>query len=370
LANEDFYNEQLEQSRVKTDIVLKYFQAWSRIMLPRARSGRIAYIDLFSGPGLYKDGTLSTPLRLLDIAVGDEKLSKMLVTIFNDKKAEFSENLAAEIAAMPGIDALKYPPQVYNLEVGQQIADLFGKTRMVPTLFFVDPWGYKGLSLDLIGSVTKNWGCDCVFFFNYNRIRPGVHNPKVEGLMEDIFGEERMAEMVPELKALPPEQCEMAILEYLADGLREVGGRYVLPFQFLKANGVTTSHHLIFVSKSDVGYGIMKEIMATESSRADQGVPSFAYSPAEERYTTLWELSRPLDDLEDMLLDEFSGRTIRMVDIYRRHNVGRPYIRKNYKRALINLEAAGKIVANPDSDHRRRNTFADTVMVVFPKREK
>src|SRR5207248_10024637 len=41
------------------------------------------------------------------------------------------------------------------------------------TFLFVDPFGYKGLSLQLVNSVIKDWGCDCVFFFNYNRISMG-----------------------------------------------------------------------------------------------------------------------------------------------------------------------------------------------------
>ena len=65
-------------------------------------------------------------------------------------------------------------------EVGKEIVKMFEQMRLVPTLFFVDPWGYKGLSLSLINSVLKNWGCDCIIFFNYNRINMGLHNEAVE----------------------------------------------------------------------------------------------------------------------------------------------------------------------------------------------
>jgi len=53
----------------------------------------------------------------------------------------------------------------------------------------------------------------------------------------------------------------------------------------------------------------MKEIMAAESSLHEQGVPSFHYSPADIRFPLLFELNRPLDDLEEMLLTGFAGRT-------------------------------------------------------------
>jgi len=61
--------------------------------------------------------------------------------------------------------------------------------KMVPTFFFVDPWGYKGLSLQLVNAVLKDWGCDCLFFFNYNRTSMGLPNELVEEHMNAWSGE-------------------------------------------------------------------------------------------------------------------------------------------------------------------------------------
>jgi hypothetical protein len=156
----------------------------------------------------------------------------------------------------------------------------------------------------------------------------------------------------------------MAIVEEICAALKEMGGEYVLPFRFRHENGNRTSHHLIFVSKHVRGYEIMKEIMAKESSTTEQGVPSFEYNPATKFQPLLFELSRPLDELTDMLLDEFADQTMTMIDVYQRHHIGKRYIKKNYKDALLKLEAKGKITAEPSK--RRKNTFADTVRVTFP----
>jgi len=56
-----FFDERDDQSEVKARIVSKYFYVWAKIIVPHARSQRIAYIDLFAGPGRYKDGSASTP---------------------------------------------------------------------------------------------------------------------------------------------------------------------------------------------------------------------------------------------------------------------------------------------------------------------
>jgi len=127
-----------------------------------------------------------------------------------------------------------------------------------------------------------------------------------------------------------------------------------------------TSHHLILVSKGFKGYEIMKEIMAKECSSSEQGVPSFEYNPVDARdagqQQFLFQMSRPLDDLAEMLLGAFAGHTLTMQNIYEQHNVGRPYTKKNYKDVLMKLEEAKKVSA---STHRK-GTFGDTVRVTFP----
>ena len=141
----------------------------------------------------------------------------------------------------------------------------------------------------------------------------------------------------------------------------------MLPFRFKDDGGSRTSHHLIFVSKGFKGYEIMKEIMAKESSDAEQGVAKFEYNPVDAGMTQqlLFKLSRPLDDLGDMLLQDFAGRTLTMREIYEQHNVDRPFIKKNYKDVLKQLEEHQKIT----SSQHRKSTFADNVRVTFPVRE-
>ena len=106
----------------------------------------------------------------------------------------------------------------------------------------------------------------------------------------------------------------------------------------------------------------MKDIMAKKSSDTQQGVATFEYNPVDAQQPFLFEFSRPLDDLGGMLLQEFAGQQLKMSDIYKRHNVNRPYTKKNYKRVLGQLEDQGKITA---SKHRP-GTFGDDVRVNFP----
>jgi len=142
---QSFFEESKEQSRVKSAIVAKYFDAWAQIMIAtqnlyrKNQDNRIAYIDLFAGPGRYADGTKSTPLLVLEKAIGHDVMRDRLVAIFNDKDEENTNSLQEAIDALPGVDRLKYRPQVSTHEVGEEIVKMFEQMKLVPTLFFVDP---------------------------------------------------------------------------------------------------------------------------------------------------------------------------------------------------------------------------------------
>ncbi|WP_281337268.1 three-Cys-motif partner protein TcmP [Flavobacterium eburneipallidum] len=373
MKNSNFFDEQLEQSLVKSTIVSKYFGVWSKVIISTQKrfprnSQKIAYIDLFAGPGRYKDGTMSTPHKILSNAIDDNDLSERLVAVFNDKDETNSQELEKTIFEIPKIDTLKHKPEIWNQEVGENIVLKFEKINLIPTLFFVDPWGYKGLSLRLVNSVVKDWGCDAIFFFNYNRINMGLSNDKVKSHMEALFGKDRSEKMRIELDKKNAVQRELLIIEELCQALKEYGSRFVLPFRFRDSNKKKTSHHLIFVSKNFKGYEIMKEIMAKESTNDEQGVPSFAYDPADlmPKQTLLFKLSRPLDDLKEDLLKVFYKKKLTMREIYEQHNVDTPYIKKNYKDVLKEFYENGLIDAISNKNKApKAGTFADDIIVTF-----
>jgi len=367
-----FFDESTEQSRVKSLIVSEYFLRWARVIVG-ANSPKIAYLDLFAGPGRYGDGTLSTPLLILQHALQDNKIGSKLITYFNDKDQNNCQTLESSVNELPGIETLRFAPSVYNREIGTEVVKLFEQLKGVPTFFFVDPWGYKGLSLQLVNSVIKNWGCDCIFFFNYNRINMGLTNPVVKEHMDALFGSVRTERLRDNLKNMNAQERELTIVEEVCEALIEMGGKYVLPFCFKNAAGNRTSHHLIFVSKHFTGYDIMKHIMASQSSSSDQGVPSLTYNPATERQPLLFELTRPLDFLEDCLKNELFGKTIVMKEFYEQHSVRKPFIRKNYTQIFDKLQNQNQVtVSFPNGRKQRKKlglwTYPDDARITFIKK--
>lgn len=371
---DNFFDEQSEQSQIKAEIVSGYFFAWASVMIGAQKKyggDRLAYIDLFAGPGRYKNGALSTPVMILQKALDNPELCARLVTVFNDKDTDNTGSLRLELSALPGIEKMKFQPDIRTGEVGEDVVKQFEGMKLVPTFLFVDPWGYKGLSLRLVNSVLKDWGCDCVFFFNYNRISMGLGNAAVETHMDSLFGKERADTLREKFRMndFSPGGREAFIVEEMKKALEAMGGTFVLPFRFRNLDDSRTTHHLFFVSKHFRGYDIMRDIMYAHSVK-EEGAAKFEYNPADERCPSLFEFLRPLEELEEMLLRDCAGRSWRLTALYESHSVGKPYVLKNYREVLCRMEKEGKIrMESPNGKRKRREgTIGKDVKIIFPAR--
>ena len=364
-----FFNKSKEHSVIKAEIVSRYLSVWAQVMC--SRSPKALYVDLFAGPGRYADGTKSTPLLVLEKAIENPETRSKLLTIFSDLELKNAENLEKEIKTLPNIDKLKNAPEVYVGEVDSKLTELFQSTSLIPTLTFLDPWGYKGLTINLIQSVIKDWGSECIIFFNYNRINMGIKNDLVRLHIESLLGSENFNMLRATVDSMNPKERENNILGAFSSHLKSIGAKYVLTFKFISEKKNNTSHYIIFVTKHFLGYSLMKDIMASLSSSHVDGVASFEYSIQIKNQLSLFSMDSPLENLKNDLLKCYSGQSLHVEEIYQNHTVNTPYILKNYKEALLDLEEHGQICAMPEMTKRRiingKRTMANTVVVTFPK---
>lgn len=373
----DFFDEMTIASDIKATIVEKYFFAWSRIMKAVGRVEKIGYIDLFCGPGRYEDGRESTPLKILRQCLCDNVLCQKTRVYFNDANKEYADRLQAEIDGLEGIERMASKPIVGNNEVNEDFTQAVAAKHLIPCLSFIDPWGYKGLSLKLINSLAASWGSDVVFFFNYNRVNTAIRNPKVEDHINALFGKKNADMMRGKVGNLSPKEREDLVLKQLASVIKSGGpANFVLPFRFVSRDKNKTSHYIVFLTKDKTGHKIMKEIMWKASSSSDDGVANYSYVPdvylpTEPMYFDLFEDAKPLDQLGDELLLRYAGNALTVGQIYDMHNPGSPYVLSNYKVALRRLEQQGRIKARPPAEVRPMRkgviTLANDTVITFPR---
>jgi three-Cys-motif partner protein len=360
----DFFDEPAEQSLLKANIVADYFVAWARIISKHAE--RIGYFDFYAGPGRYEGGQKSTPLLILERTIENPDLASRLVSRFNDKNPEYTKSLASEIHALPGIEKLRHKPRVITGEVDDHLVRQFSEIRTLPAISFVDPWGYKGLSQDLIQAVVKDWACEVIFFFNHNRINAAIENPKAEKSMQALFGVQRLETLRRKATGLDSKSRERVVHDAIKDALTDKSAsRYPLAFRFRRADG-RLSHSIWFVSKDPLGYGIMKDIMAKRGLVDHDGVPRFEHIPQAAGIQLPLGEERPIQSLMNELLVRFVGGSLTVKAIFDKHNVGTDFIMPNYKEALRRLEAQGRVTCSRDAAHRRKGSLADDIVISFP----
>lgn len=364
---DQFFESQSEQSRVKAKIVSDYFIRWSKVMVNNVKkydsyaTDKIIYLDLYSGPGSYDDGSFSTPILILNYALADADMRDHLLCIFNDADEESIKKLENKVVGLPNICDLKYAPKFFQGQVDSSIENWLKNTRMPPTLLFADPFGYKGVTLELINSVLKDFGGESIFFFNYNRTQSAIKNSKVEGHMDALFGKQR-ADKLRELENGTGDQKEEEIINALVDALTEKYGRYYCLFRFPSLKKDMTSHYLVYVTKGALGYEYMQDVMYKNSDYIDSfGIASFKCEPSVSPQLSFFN---PLQDLAAKLSRDFKGSKKILNSFWLEHSVGSRFIRKNYVEAVKLLGDQG-LVSFEGSVPKQRSQCSDKTIICF-----
>lgn len=268
-TTDNFFTIQKEKSRIKTLIVTEFFKAYFPI-IHTAFKRDIWYIDLFCGPGIYEDGSISTPIALLDIIekFPDDAVRNHLRIVFNDRNADYISKLRAYTEAHPVLPKMKYQPQITCLNASDVDLSIYTKGNN-PIFSFVDPWGYKDISSSQVWSLVKNMGSDCVLFFNSDRILQDISKTANENDFRQIFGEHfEEAKNIQRASMTQRQKAEKFLLLFsknLYTSIRQdAKGKYrvyVLPFYIEADDKEKISHFIVFISKSHKAIREMRKVM-------------------------------------------------------------------------------------------------------------
>lgn len=272
-TTDNFFAWQSDKSRVKTLIVRDFFKAYFPIINNSVGkdSPEIIYIDLFCGPGKFEDGQPSTPLALLDL-VNDFKnddIRNKLRIVFNDEKSEYIDKLKEIIASHEVVPKLKYPIEITNKRAGE--VDIRVHTyKKCPIFSFIDPWGYKDVSVTQTWKLVRNIGSDCVLFFNSNRFIMDINKKAQLCHFKPLFGDQLSeVEKVVNDSTTDQKQKAQKIVELFSKNLISemsnsdyTGYRlFVLPFGFEADDKQKISHHIVFITKNHKAIVEMKKVM-------------------------------------------------------------------------------------------------------------
>lgn len=363
--SDDFFSSQEKHSNIKTQIMVKYFKSWAKIILNQEYVDKAAYIDLFCGPGRYDDGSESTPILILKEIINNKQYRNNIKTYFSDKNKEKTKKLKKEINRIPNINMLKYSPVVKCQEANKKIISKL-KKKTIPALVFLDPWGYKELSLDLIDHHLEGWGCDIIAFFNYSRINRhlNINKEDIKKNIYSLFGKKQADKLMNKINQnnFSPYKREELIFTTFEEALRKKINCHVARIKFETFKGNRTSHYILGITKNPNAHEIMKEIMIRESNDKENLAVKKDYN---NNQMAMFNLKT--NDLKKELLKKFKGRKMKVGDIISIHHPNTDYIKKDYKKALKQLEKEEKISCNPPKEKRPADTMADPTSIEFPE---
>lgn len=365
INTDDFFESKRSTSEIKSEIFLKYFKFWCGVLLygqKYKKINEVMYIDMFSGPGKYDDGAISTPIKVLESIYASKgsniDLNASVKTFFNDEKKKIVDQLEENLKNLSYYHEIRHKPVILNKSASIELMNDLLKEG-IPSLTFIDPFGYS-FSMEMLLSSIKEWGSDLFMLFNINRIRAAINNPTVENLMNEIFQNE-----LCEIKDFyriekNPNKREQFIINKF-ENLFSSQGYYIFRFRILFPNKNQTSHYLYLITKVKLAYYKIKEIMKEYSDYQPDGVPVFSandnrfrnlimFFPDNEKYSIV--------NLESEIIknkNKYNGHTVD--HIYEEHSINTNYIKVNYKAAIENLWKKGSLKLYKNNTECKRLTY-------------
>ncbi len=366
--NDDFFEIPKEHSLIKNAIVKKYFDAWSNVLSQKNKF--INYIDFFSGQGKFENGTDSTPLNILNLIASKPKLSSCCKTFFNDYDIANYELLTNNIRSNPFFQNISNKIQVYNITVDENIINTLKDLKEIdlkyPTLSYLDPFGYKGLLIDLMRYLIQGFGNEIILFFNFNRINAALSNKMFDLNMKYIFGASEFTKLKSEIETINcVDERERTIISAYKNALLSGGANHCLTFRIKDNNSTRTNFYIIHATKHQTGFNIMKDIMSKYSTVKGK----LEFDPNTKFQTEYLFLPNDFEDawIKD-LLKTYSGNRVTFKNILAKHSINWDYTIQDYRFMLICLENEGTISTNRLDKHKRNNQLPEWIEITFPKR--
>ncbi len=364
--------EKSAASSAKSRVVAKYFTAWAKIVGGTVR-GQLVYGDLFAGAGYHgEDMSKGTALMVLDSVKANPILHNRIIFLLNEGHRDSAQRLRTAVMEHYA-SKLLVSHEVVNASVNPgNYQQFIAQSRSLPTFWFLDPTGWKGLSLEGLCSFVDAKYSDLMFFFSYENINRFIASQtSAEGSFLTFFGMDVLERIRLRLKdAQTSDERESVIVEEVRAYFYS-RGRYSECMRFSRNLTDSTPHYLIVVTDHPRGRSAFLDIARKESNWNEFGVARMGFrAQSDNRQLELFEDSEFEQVLEKKLGSQFVGMTLQVGAI-----IGHffdPAISvhgSEIKAALTRMEQARRVRIQPPAESRpKRNgrlTLADHCIVSF-----
>lgn len=343
-------------TEAKHEILRRYLEAWLPIL--SKYSPRIIYLDGFAGPGIYKDGEDGSPVIALETAV-----KHVLQAHFKEIVFFFIEKDQRRARMLEKILAKRFPNLPNNMKyhvIGAAFAPTFelvldkldeGGAMLAPTFAFLDPFGFSGLPMKLIGRMMKCDKCEVLVTFMVGFINRFLIEDR-EVALNELFASDEWKKASDLEK---PEGRIKFLVNLYEKQLKCVGGaRHVRSFAMTnKQNKI--SYYLVFGTKHPKGLEVMKEAMW----KTDK-IGSYGFSDlTDPNQITLDIGDKPywVPKAANMVHDKFRGQTVPIERIHEFVITATPFLYRTPILQYLEKSSPPKIVCVDVLEQAKRRAF-------------
>ncbi len=351
------------------DLVRRYLGGWFPIL--GTYNGRVVFLDGFAGPGVYDNGELGSPIIALQTLLDHSRFARLRCEfkfLFLEPEADRASSLEQRLTEFVG--ARGGLPQNVQYEIIQktfaetaegmlEVLDR-QKARLAPTFAFIDPFGFSGVSIELIGRLLDFDKCEVFFNLMYDYINRFATAGNVDHLLEEVFGSNDYLEA----KNLPSGEARSDFLHDLYERqLHSIGGfPYVQRFQMINNSGHNI-YTLFFGTRSLTGLRVMKDAMWKVDPGAGSRFSDRTFSPEQP---VLFQASPNFVPLRTAILRHFAGRTVLVSEVEEFTLTQTPYSASHYNRPILAPLERDSVIEVVSSSRARRFSFPAGTAIHFP----
>lgn len=303
-------------TQAKHLILKEYIRAWLSIVGQKFQ--RVLFVDGFCGPGVYSGGEPGSPIIVIDEAASvlqganiKPDLSFEVHCIDHDlpRIKNLEEILKGKTITDDRLRVMLPKHGEFEDEVVavlERREKAYAQRRIViPAFFFADPFGVKGVPMELVSRIFKVPGSELLLLFDgdgFDRVLMAWDQVSKD-LLVSIFQVE--LNELEQIKALPTQVGRIQALRkmYVASLKEKSRANLFLSFTMYDKSDRPV-YDLIFLTDNELGFEKMKEAMWKADASGE-----FRFSDADETQAR-FAFGNHVDRLWDDLTQRFGGQEV------------------------------------------------------------
>jgi three-Cys-motif partner protein len=354
-------------TEAKHKILRYYLGAWFAIMAEGGLESRFVLLDGFAGRGRYDGGQPGSPLIALEALIehrffGRWANRKFLFVFVEPDRGNF-QNLGAELKAF----WLSRGGQPENVRVttfngtfedaAQGVLDSLGGKSLAPTFALIDPFGWKGLPIDVIARLLAYKKCEVFVNFMIDHVNRFVELDDVQSSIQELFG--TTTEHLPPAEMKGDDRRDFLIGLYAQQLREQAGFRYVVNFEMIDRRN-RPLYHLFYGTRSLTGLDRMKQAMW----RVDPS-GGVRFSDRLAGSLVLFGDKPDPQPLVQALRQEFAGRTISVEQVRDFVIEHTPYASNHFNRPALSPMEKDALIEVVESSRKKKCTFPAGTRIRF-----